>query len=292
MAAVVFLPLWSSGAVAATFGLAYISPQAFLALRAAGAAAGTWILVALTRQRLPSRHQLRATVVAGLFLQVGYQGFFFMALALGISPALLAIVVSAQPLLTSLVDRHGCPRGIIGVLVGMAGVAIAVSGGLSAGEVTTWAVLCAVAAVASISIGTVIQARERHVGIWASLAVQSTVSVALFAVVVGVAGLGRFDFTAVAAVSVGWLIVVVSIVATALLYSIAQTRGALTISALMLLVPVTTAIEDFLLRGTTLTSAVIAGGAVTAVGLALVLPTAAAQQKPPTNHSPLQEVSG
>ena len=279
-----FVPLWSSGAVAATFGLAQMSPQAFLVLRAAGTAAGTWLLVALTRQHLPTQRALRTTVVAGMLLQIGYQGFFFLSLALGISPALLAIVVSAQPLLTCLGHRQRDARTITGVLVGMSGVAIAVSGGLSTGRVSASAVAAALAALASISLGTALQARQRSAGIWASLAVQWTVSFAAFTVVVGVIGPGHFAPTAAAVASVGWLIVVVSIAATALMYRIAQTHGAMTISALMLLVPVTTAIEDFVVRGTPWVPAILIGGAVTTSGLALVLPGAGTR---PTDPPPL-----
>ncbi|CAM3703358.1 hypothetical protein TSOC111612_10015 [Tsukamurella ocularis] len=265
-----FVVLWSSGAVAASFGLAHISPQAFLLLRAAGTTVVAWGVASLIGSAVPRGRDLKTVVLAGLLIQVGYQGFFFLALANGITPGLLAVIIATQPLVMVLLTLRASVGRLAGVALGLTGVTIAVAADLTGGRVSAVAIGYALAAVTAISVGTLAQTSAPAAGTWVSLAVQSTVSTAVFGVIVACAGLGVFALSWTVVASVGWLVVVVSVAATALMYRIAHQQGAVAVSALMLLVPAATALEDYLARGVALSPPVILGGLVSVAGIAVL----------------------
>lgn len=266
------LVLWSSGAVAVSYGLEAVSPQLFLLIRAAGTATLAWVLVRTTAQSVPRGTELRRTIVAGLLLQVVYQGGFFLALDHGIGAGLVSIILSAQPLLTVVAARAASARSLAGVLIGMTGVAIAVGADLTSGGANATAVSFAVVALVAITAGTIAQSHAADAGVWACLAMQSTVSTAVYGIAVAVARPGSVRLSPSSIAAIGWVVVVISLGATALLYRLAHTRGAVTVSGLFLLVPAGAALEDFVIRGATLSPSVLLGGAVAAVGLALILP--------------------
>jgi drug/metabolite transporter (DMT)-like permease len=269
---VVFLVLWSSGSIAATYGLAQISTQSFLLLRSAGTAvlAGlVWAVAA--RQPLPREPRVWGRVLAaGFFMQVAYQGFFYLAMSGGISPGLMALIVGAQPLVTVAIGRVRDARLWAAILAGLAGVAMAVAGDLTGGVVSAASVAFAAASLLAITAATIIQAAN-PLGVWPTLAVQSSLGVVFFGAFALIFGVGKWQPGWGAVGSVAWMVVVVGLVSTTMLYSMTRKRGAIAVSTVMLLVPAATAVEDLAVRGTPIGPLELAGCAITTVALAYVL---------------------
>lgn len=193
VAPVVFVLMWSSGAIATPFGLTEASPQAFLAVRAGGCAVLAWCIWAAVRDALPSTFGswTRMACVGGL-MQVAYQGCFFVALDWGVTPGLLALIVSAQPILTAFATRAHHLQVWGALVLGVCGVALAVSADVDASSSAT-GIVAATGALIAITAGTMMQSRSTTAaGLWASLAIQSSISALAFAVILTVVGVGRW----------------------------------------------------------------------------------------------------
>ncbi|MDA2813512.1 DMT family transporter [Nocardiopsis sp. RSe5-2] len=253
----VFVLLWASGPLAVQAGLPHTTVPAFLFLRAAGAAALSWGVWALVRDPLPAggRPWLRLGAVA-LLMQVVYQGFFFLALAADSPAATVIVIVALQPVLTAAVAAWTSGgRGAAlwaGLALGVAGAALTAGAGLgelSGGDGGALGLACAFAALLGITAGTLVQGRASGTGLWASLALQSTLSAAVFAVVALAGGRMRFDWEPGLLVGAGWMAAVVSVGATALLYAMVARGEATGVTALFFCVPPVTALLEWAVHG-------------------------------------------
>jgi drug/metabolite transporter (DMT)-like permease len=272
MMPVLFVLAWSSGAVATPFGLAEVSPQAFLAVRATGCALIAWTIWGVVRDALPTSRRAWARMAGvGLLMQVAYQGAFFIALDRGISPGLLALIVSAQPLLTAAAVGARSIRTWVALALGVAGVALAVGADLHAGFNTAAGVIAAVGALAAITAGTMAQSRSSSsAGLWAALAIQSALSAIVFALLLSILGVGRWEPGIAFVGSAAWMILVVSIGATALLYLMVRSRSEIGVTSLFFTVPGVTAIFDYLINETALTVPALIGFALTISALVII----------------------
>ncbi|WP_017537661.1 DMT family transporter [Nocardiopsis halophila] len=270
-----FVLLWASGPLAVQLGLPHTTVPAFLFLRAAGAAALAWGIWALVRDPLPrgARRWLRLGAVA-LLVQVLYQGFFFLALAVGAPAATVVVIVALQPVLTAAVTGAGRgPAVWAGSALGVAGAALTAGAGagvLSGGEGGAAGVAFASAALLGITAGTLVQGRASGVGLWASLALQSTFSAAVFGAVALAGGRMRTDWEPGLLFGAGWMAAVVSVGATALLYAMVARGEAVRVSALFFCVPPVTALLEWAVHGRVPTPAAAAGMLCAAAAIGLV----------------------
>ncbi|MFD6157410.1 DMT family transporter [Nocardia sp. NPDC060256] len=272
MVPALFVVMWSSGAIATPFGLTQASPQAFLAVRAVGSATIAWLIWVVVRDRLPStRRQWAHTAIVAVLMQVAYQGCFFVALDRGITPGLLALIVSAQPLLTAVLLQARSLRVWTALVLGLVGVTIAVSAELSSGANTAAGIGVAVGALAAMTVGTVAQARaDDSVGLWAVLAVQSTLSAVMFTAALPLLGTGCWQPGRVFVESAAWMVLVISIGATALLYTLVRTRDNISVTGLFFTMPAVTAVLDFFVNGARLAVPVLFGLILTISALWIV----------------------
>ena len=110
----IFVLLWSSAFVSAKIGLEYATPFAFLALRfivvlfiflSAYLLALCWRSVFKIENNnfaeVQTKGSLILTAIVGLLLQGFYLGSCFYAIWLGVGAALTGLIVSMQPLLTT-----------------------------------------------------------------------------------------------------------------------------------------------------------------------------------------------
>src|SRR5579883_2190655 len=123
----VFVVLWSSGFVGAKFGLAYVEPLTFLALRMGAAVALLAVIIAATRPKWPKAAGLAHCAVTGLMVHGLYLGGVFVAIENGMSAGLIALIVSLQPVVTSTIANRWLgervlPRQWFGLVLGIAGV--------------------------------------------------------------------------------------------------------------------------------------------------------------------------
>tara|TARA_R110000823_G_scaffold299017_1_gene419680 strand:- start:1313 stop:2194 length:882 start_codon:yes stop_codon:yes gene_type:complete len=274
VAPLLFLLMWSSGAIFVKSGLQDASVLSFLMVRSLGALLVMALLIMTFKkdevrglQLLPWKSWLNIVLV-GIFLQVLYQGFFFGSIAHGLSPGMLAIVLGCQPLLTPLLafERIG-GKGYLVLLFGFTGLVIAVFGGGKIDVITLLGVVFAFLAVLAMTIGTILQKRT-HVNVIGSVLVQYCVSSFIFALAVLLFGFEvnpspQFIFSAL------WMILVVSVGAILLLVFMLNSDKASKVAALFFLVPVITYILDYLVYSTPITLMTFIGGIMVVVALLL-----------------------
>lgn len=129
----IFLVMWSTGYVAAKFGLGYIEPMTFLALRFACVVAIMAVLFVILRPPLPkSGAQWMHLAIVGFMLQAMYFGMCYMAFTAGLSVGTLALILSLQPIIVGLVaprwsgERVGW-RQWLGLALGLTGAVIVIA---------------------------------------------------------------------------------------------------------------------------------------------------------------------
>ena len=163
-AGLAFVLLWSTGYLAAQFGLSGSGAFTLAVLRFAGSAAiiGLWLL--LTRPARPTASELRHAACAGLLLQAGFFGFAYAGMRAGVPPATAGLIAGLMPLTTALGAawllgermRRYTP---LGLLLGLAGVLFVVGPKLTEpGSLLGYGFM--LLSLLSLSFGTLYQKRH------------------------------------------------------------------------------------------------------------------------------------
>jgi drug/metabolite transporter (DMT)-like permease len=275
-----FVLLWSTGFIGARFGLPYIEPFTFLAIRFAIAAGLLALLALAVRTPWPRPAQLGHIAVAGLLLHAGYLGGVFFAVDRGMTAGMSALIVSLQPVLTAVLARRALGERIserqwAGLALGLLGVCLVVGEKLTAGgaAVVTPATLgaCLIALV-STTLGTLYQ--KRHGGSMPLLSGTALQYVAAGAVLLPLALLFETQtiaWTPQLLFAMAWLVLVLSLGAILLLMLLLRLSSASSVASLFYLVPPATAVEAFLIFGERLGPQALAGLALASLGVALVV---------------------
>lgn len=274
---VVFVVLWSTGFVAARLGMPHAPPLGFLALRFAGTLLLLAPLILLARAPWPDRRLLGHLAVAGLLIQAGYLAGVWIAVRLGMSAGVIALIVNLQPVLTALwmVGARETIRVLqwLGLALGLAGVALVVAHRVDADGLGAVSVGFAVAALLSITAGTLYQRRfAPEFDLRTGAFVQNAASLAVVAPLA--LSLERGQHWSVGAellLALGWSVLGLSIGATFLMFTLIRRGSATRVASLFYLVPPVTAVQAGLLFGEPFGPAAALGMALTAVGVALVV---------------------
>ena len=281
----VFVLIWSTGFIVARYGMPHAPPLSFLVLRYAVSLAlfAGWIAVARPPWPQGAR-QWGHLAVTGTLLHAGYLSGVWAAVKAGIGAGTVALVVGLQPVLTALwmSSRAGegaggsartriAPAHWAGLALGLAGLVLVVRHKLGVGEVTALNLSLGVGALVSITAGTLYQ--KRHV---APCDVRTAATVQLLAAFAVTLPLSLFEAEPVrwAAAFVGallWSTVVLTLGGSSLYYLLIQRGAATRVSSLMYLVPPTTAVFAWALFGEPLDASMLAGMALAAAGVALVV---------------------
>ncbi|MEZ5685625.1 MAG: DMT family transporter [Paracoccaceae bacterium] len=153
-----FAALWSSAFTSARMIVAEAPPLAALSLRfLISGSLGVAIALALGQSWRLSRAQWRATLIFGLCQNALYLGLNFVAMQT-VEASLASIIASSMPLMVAGLgwavfrDRVR-PLGVIGLMAGVAGVAIIMGARLSNGVDAFGVMLCLIGALA-LSVAT------------------------------------------------------------------------------------------------------------------------------------------
>jgi drug/metabolite transporter (DMT)-like permease len=269
-----FLLMWSSGAIFVKIGLEDASVWAFLTVRSVGSALLIACICMLIKARssyvelYPGVSAVVRIMAVGVLLQVLYQSFFFLALDFRLSPGTLAIILGLQPILTPIIAREAISLRRYGILlIGLAGLAMAVAGARETGSVTGPGVLWGLVAVAGISVGTVLQKRlKEHVMTCALY--QNLAAAVIFCALMPLVP-WHINPTPMFITSALWMIVVVSTMAVLLLFFMLARQAASQVGILFYLVPVVTLALDYLVLGTTLSVMTLCGAALVMLAIKL-----------------------
>ncbi|MFC0267077.1 DMT family transporter [Kushneria aurantia] len=264
-----FVLLWGSAPVITRWGLDHASPLAFLVLRFALALLALLAIGARYRRWLPPRGSRLRTTGTGLVLIGGYAVCYFRALDSGITPGLLATLLGIQPLLTLLLtERRFSLWRLAGLSLSLTGLALVVLESLLAARVSTIGMAFALGALTCMTLGAISQKRlqlpPREV-----LPLQYAVSLVLFLVLLPLEPM-RLAWQPGLIVPVLWMALVVSVLAQLLLYRLIRDGNLVNVTSLFYLVPIVTAVLDYLILGNVLSPSALLGMAAILGGVAMV----------------------
>jgi drug/metabolite transporter (DMT)-like permease len=280
---VVFVLIWSTGFIVARYGMPHAPPMKFLALRYALSVAAFLAWALLARAAWPRNgRQLAHLAVTGIFMHAAYLGGVWAAVKAGMGAGLAALLVGLQPVLTAVwISMRGgqvAPRQWAGLALGLAGLILVVWQKLGLGEVVPLNLAFALVALLAITAGTLYQKRfvtpcdvrtANLVQLAAALVV--TLPLALLETEAMRWWLADGALNGELAGAVAWSVLGLTLGGSSLLYLLIQRGAATTVTSLMYLVPPTTALMAWLLFGEPITALIVAGMALTAVGVSLVV---------------------
>lgn len=278
LASVALVVTWSSGFIGAELGSrAGAAPLTLLGWRFT-VLAGVLVTVALIlRVSRPSWRAWGRQAALALLCQVGYLLFIFEGVAHGVHGGTAALIAALQPLLVAtvagrLLGERSSGRMWVGLVLGLAGVVIVVSGDLGAAEATWGTYLLPTAGMMCLASGTVLTRRLRPPeGLFQTITMQAVVTAVLLMGAALVSGQAappaELDFWAAAA----WLVVLASLGGYVMYVFVTKTQGATNVSTLLYLTPPTTMVWVLLMFGEPVTPIALLGLLVSATGVLLVL---------------------
>jgi drug/metabolite transporter (DMT)-like permease len=277
---VFFVLLWSTGFIAAKFGLPYAPPLTFLILRCAGVLLVLLPCVLLWKAPWP-RGSVRHIAIAGVLLQAGYLGGVWCAIKIGMPAGISALIVGMQPVLTAvaapLIGERVRPRQWLGLLLGLAGVALVVVAKTNVAGLSAAAIGFCVLALFSITAGTMYQRHFcPHFDLRTGTVIQfaATIAVLLPAAILFEQfdlSLSKVAWTASFAVALLWSVLALSIAAIFLLFKLIRRSEATQVTSLLYLTPPTTAIMAWLMFGEALSLLGIVGMVIAVLGVIFVI---------------------
>ncbi|MEG0965830.1 MAG: DMT family transporter [Pseudomonas sp.] len=265
-----FVLLWSSGAIVSKLGLAHASPFAFLLLRSALALCGLLLLAPLLKLRWPrGRAAVLQALATGCVLLGAYQIFYLLALNTQVTPGVMATVMGVQPILTVvLMERQRSWSRLFGLGLGLSGLIMVVFQGINLGGVSLMGMLFALLALASMTFGSIMQKRitSNPMG---TLPLQYSAGLLMCALFAPLQPL-HVELTGSFIGALLWMGLVVSLLATLLLYRLIAKGNLVNVTSLFYLVPAVTAVMDYLIFGNRLAALSLLGMGLIVIGLLFV----------------------
>ncbi|MFT4609551.1 MAG: drug/metabolite transporter (DMT)-like permease [Cellvibrionaceae bacterium] len=126
---ILFPLLWSTGFIGAKYGLPYIQPFSFLALRFLLVLILFGGIILLLRPPMPKNLSVvKAVFISGLLIHGIYLGGVFVSIKLGMPAGIAAVIVGAQPVLTVLLaNRLSSIKLLLVALLGFVGLLMVLS---------------------------------------------------------------------------------------------------------------------------------------------------------------------
>lgn len=280
---ILFVALWSTGFIGAKFGLPHAEPFTFLFVRCVLTLALLVPLILLMRADWPQGPRLWGHIaVSGLLVHGAYLGGVFYGIYQGMPAGLTALLVGLQPLLTAalagplLNERLGTVQWL-GLALGLIGIALVLGGKLDPGEALfqgfgLGALVSVLVALVGISLGTLYQKRFcTGMPLLGGTAVQYLATGVLLGLGALLFETREIEWTPTFVLTLGWLVLVLSISAILLLMALIRRGAASRVASLFYLVPPVTALEAWWLFDERLPPLSLAGMAIAIGGVVLVV---------------------
>lgn len=276
LAPVLFVLLWSTGFIGARYGLPYIEPLTFLAVRMAFVVLILGGFALALRVRWPDTRETGHSLAAGLMVHGLYLGGVFTAISQGVPAGISALIPGLQPILTSTIANRFMGETVtrtqwFGLLLGLAGVALVLHDRTMLATATPLGWVASVLSLIGITLGALYQKRFCGNIDWRTgNLVQYIGAGAVFA-------LGSFAFetrvihwSGELVFAIAWLVIVLSLAAVGLMYWLIRRSAATGFASLFYLVPVVTALMAYVLFDEKLDALSIAGMVICAAGVVIV----------------------
>jgi drug/metabolite transporter (DMT)-like permease len=274
-APVVFVLLWSTGFIGARYGLPYIEPLTFLAVRMGFVVLIMAAIAFIGRASLPTHTEIGHSLIAGSLVHGLYLGGVFTAISQGVPAGVSALIPGLQPILTSTIANRfmgetvtrmqwlGLALGLVGVLLVLHDRSIVL-----AGSTIGW--IASFASLIGITLGTLYQKRFCGGIDWrVGNLIQYVGAGALFTVGAFAFETREIHWSAELIFALAWLVLVLSIAAIGLMYWLIRRSATAGFASLFYLVPAVTALFAFILFGERLDAVSIAGMIICAGGVVL-----------------------
>jgi len=271
-----FVLLYGSGFVGAKYGLPYCPPLTFLVLRfLIAASVAVMIALAIDAPWPETRKEALNIAIAGCLTVGVFSAGVFVAISVGLSPALAALIIALQPILVATVARKMLGERLsysqwTGLAFGLVGVAFVVSHKLSFNSTHMLGLAMAVLALLGLGFGNIYQKRNcSRMNVFTGGAIQSCASMLMtlpFAYsfeTMNVTWTPQF-MSALAYMSIG-----VSIGALSLLYIMIGRGEVSRVASIFYLVPVSAAIVSYILYNEKIDLQVAIGIAIISLGVIL-----------------------
>ncbi len=274
-APVLFVLLWSTGFIGARYGLPYIEPLTFLAVRMFFVVLIMAALAVIGGAKTPDAGEIGHSLVAGSLVHGLYLGGVFTAISQGVPAGISALIPGLQPILTSTIANRFMGETVtrvqwVGLALGLFGVLLVLHDRniVLAGSALGW--VASFLSLIGITLGTLYQKRYCGAIDWRSgNLVQYIGAGVLFAI-------GSFAFetrvihwTGELVFALAWLVLVLSVAAVGLMYWLIRRSAATRFASLFYLVPVVTALLAYILFGERLDAISILGMLICAGGVVL-----------------------
>jgi drug/metabolite transporter (DMT)-like permease len=270
-----FVLLWSTGFIGARYGLPYIEPLTFLAVRMVFAVVIMAGIALAGGARWPHSNEVGHSLVAGSLVHGLCLGGVFTAISQGVPAGISALILGLQPIVTSTLASFMGEKVTrlqwVGLALGLIGVSLVLHDRniVLAGSVLGW--VASFLSLIGITLGTLYQKRYCGVIDWRTgNLIQYAGAGVLFT-------LGAFAFetreihwTGELIFAMAWLVLVLSIAAVGLMYWLIRRSPATGFASLFYLVPVVTAVFTFILFDERLDSISMLGMVICVGGVALV----------------------
>ena len=270
-----FVLLWSTGFIGARYGMPYIEPLTFLAVRMVFVVVIMAAIALLAGARRPNANEVGHSLVAGSLVHGLYLGGVFTAISQGVPAGISALILGLQPIVTSTLANRFVGEKVtrlqwVGLVLGLVGVSLVLHDRsiVLAGSVLGW--VASFLSLIGITLGTLYQKRYCGDIDWRTgNLIQYTGAGVLFT-------LGAFAFetreihwSGELIFAMAWLVLVLSIAAVGLMYWLIRRSAATGFASLFYLVPVVTALFAYILFDERLDAISILGMVICAGGVAL-----------------------
>ena len=274
-----FIVVWASGYVVAKLAATDAEPLSFLVLRYAGVCALMGVLALAGSAKWPNRRDAFHIAVAGVLIQALYLGGVWVAIRMGLSAGVAALIVNLQPVLTVCLTfwtgERVTRRQVLGVVIGFAGVLLVLAAKLTAtatsGALGIPVVICIVALLGT-TIGVLYQ--KRYVP---TFDLRSGQVIQFAAAIVATLPFAwwfesfNIRWTSAVIVAMLWSVFVLSGIGISIMFFLLRHGSVTRLTSAMYLVPGLTAVLAWLMFGENLGWNVIAGMAVSLFGVYLVV---------------------
>ena len=275
-APVLFVLLWSTGFIGARFGLPYIEPMTFLAVRMSFVVVLMAMIAVIARAAWPGPAGVGHSLATGVLVHGIYLGGVFLAISQGVPSGISALIPGLQPILTSTIANRFMGEKVTrlqwaGLVLGLGGVALVLHDRQMLSDATVLGWIASVASLIGITLGSLYQKRFGGGIDWRS---GNTIQYLGVAVMFWILAFGFetrvINWTGELVFAIAWLVLVLSIAAIGLMYWLIRRSAATRFASLFYLVPAVTALMAYLLFGEKLDALSIFGMVVCAAGVLIV----------------------
>ncbi|NVK27379.1 MAG: DMT family transporter [Flavobacteriia bacterium] len=269
--------IWSTGFITGKLIVGLIDPNVFLSVRFVLSGLLFLAIALWQRRRFPEWQELPKHIIAGMLMNGFYLGFAYVAIAKGLPAGVMALIGALQPAMVTLlafllIKEKTSMKGVMGMLVGIVGLALVVSPALELdmthGGVTLLTFTLACAAIFTLSLGVTYQKMSiSSSDIFTSMAIQNLAASVVSIGFMLLLGETLFKVQFESLLLVIWGVLVLSGGGVFLMVWLLRKVRASQVTTMLLLAPPLAAVESYFLFSESMTMIQIIGFVITIVGV-------------------------